>query len=66
MAASLPRFAPLELGRIAEPFNHPDWLFELKYDGFRARADVCDGKTELFSRRGHLYKSWAPLRERIG
>jgi bifunctional non-homologous end joining protein LigD len=66
MAASVPRFAPLELGRRAESSNHPDWLFELKYDGFRARADVADGKAELVSRRGHLYKSWAPLRERLG
>lgn len=64
--ATPPRFQLLELGRLAEPFDHPDWLFELKYDGFRARADVTDGKAELISRRGNVYKSWTPLREQLG
>jgi len=27
---------PMPLGRKAEPFNDPEWIFELKYDGFRA------------------------------
>jgi hypothetical protein len=29
-----PHFHPMLLGRRAEAFSHPDWLFELKYDGF--------------------------------
>lgn len=33
----------MPLGRRAEPFSDPDWLFELKYDGFRAFAHVSDG-----------------------
>ena len=66
MVASLPRLVPLELHRIAEPFNHRDWIFELKYDGFRARADVSDGSAELISRGGNTYKSWPGLRDQIG
>ena len=66
VVASLPRFVPLELHRIAEPFNHRDWIFELKYDGFRARAEVFDGRADLISRRGNIYKSWPGLREQIG
>jgi len=31
----LPRFQFLPLVRRPEPFSHPDWLFEIKYDGFR-------------------------------
>jgi hypothetical protein len=31
---------PMPLVRIPEPFDHPDWLFELKHDGFRAVAYV--------------------------
>jgi len=50
----------------SEPFNHPEWVFELKYDGSRASAESSDGKTELISRRGQTYKAWAPLRERLG
>lgn len=59
--AAFERIPPLELGRRVEPFDHPDWLFELKYDGFRARLEVSDGQAQLFSRRGHLYKSWPGL-----
>jgi bifunctional non-homologous end joining protein LigD len=34
----------------AEPFDHADWLFELKFDGFRAAADTVRGR--LVSRNG--------------
>jgi hypothetical protein len=35
----------------AEPFDHGDWLLELKFDGFRAAADTVSGR--LISRNGH-------------
>ena len=38
--SSRPSFALLELGRMSAPFDHLGWIYELKYDGFRARADV--------------------------
>jgi hypothetical protein len=28
--------------RRVEPFDHPEWLFEPKSDGFRATADTVD------------------------
>jgi hypothetical protein len=31
-------FQPMPLSRRPNPFNHPEWLCELKYDGFRALA----------------------------
>ena len=36
---------------IAAPFDDKDWLFEIKYDGYRVLAD-CDGQgnVELYSR----------------
>jgi hypothetical protein len=27
--------------KLKAPFSHPDWLFELKYDGFRALAHIA-------------------------
>jgi hypothetical protein len=27
-------FQPMPLSRGALPFDHPEWIFELKYDGF--------------------------------
>jgi bifunctional non-homologous end joining protein LigD len=35
----------------AEPFDHADWVFEAKFDGFRAAADTVRGR--LISRKGN-------------
>jgi len=40
--------------RRPEPFDHPDWLFEPKFDGFRAAADTVRG--QLISRNGNRMK----------
>jgi bifunctional non-homologous end joining protein LigD len=53
------RFHPMPLARISQPFDHPDWLFELKYDGFRALAYVSRRGTKLVSRTNVEYgASW--------
>lgn len=62
----LPRIAPLTLTRQREPFDHPDWVFELKHDGFRAVAYISDGKCKLISRRDNTFKSFKPLSEALG
>jgi len=36
--------------RRAEPFDHPDWVFEPEFDGFRAAAATVRGR--LISRNG--------------
>lgn len=35
-----------------EVFNDPDWVYELKYDGYRAIAVIQNGTVELYSRNG--------------
>src|SRR6476646_4010061 len=35
---------------VAAPFDSPDWLFEVKWDGFRVEAVVDDGSVELWTR----------------
>jgi bifunctional non-homologous end joining protein LigD len=57
----LPRITPLRLGRRVSPFSHPDWLFELKWDGFRAVAYIEKGQCRLVSRKGNTFKSWPAL-----
>jgi len=47
----------MPLAVLREPFDHPDWLFEIKYDGFRALAYVEHGSGRLVSRKGNVYKS---------
>jgi len=58
-------FQPMPLSRRPRPFNHPEWLFELKYDGFRALARIKRGKCELISRNGHPFSSFAELGKSI-
>jgi ATP-dependent DNA ligase len=57
---------PNALGRRPKPFDHPEYLFELKYDGFRALAAVEYGHCTLYSRNGHPFASFAELATRIG
>jgi bifunctional non-homologous end joining protein LigD len=54
-------FQPMLLGRRAEAFTHSDWLFELKYDGFRALAFIHHGVCRLVSRNGNTFKSFESL-----
>jgi bifunctional non-homologous end joining protein LigD len=52
-----------QLTLVRQPFDDPNFLFELKHDGFRALAHVWDGNCELVSRRRNVYKSFNELRE---
>ncbi len=56
----LPKYSPTELVRIRVAFDHPEFVFDLKHDGFRALAYI-NGTCQLVSRRGNIYKSFAPL-----
>jgi bifunctional non-homologous end joining protein LigD len=58
-------FQPMPLSRRPAPFDHPEWVFELKYDGFRSLAVIHDGRTELISRNGHPFNSFDPLRKAL-
>jgi bifunctional non-homologous end joining protein LigD len=56
-------FQPMPLSRRPAPFDHPEWVFELKYDGFRSLAVIHNGRTELISRNGHPFNSFVDLRK---
>jgi ATP-dependent DNA ligase len=47
--------------RVAAPFDHPDWVFELKMDGCRSLAHIGDGRWNLVSRKNNVYKSFPTL-----
>jgi len=55
----------MPLTRMAEPFNHPEWLYEIKHDGFRALAYIRDGQCQLLSRKGHVYKRFVELGQQV-
>src|SRR5215471_13620391 len=56
-------FQPMPLSRRAEPFNHADWLFEIKWDGFRALLYSGGEGVRLVSRNGNEFKSFPSLCE---
>lgn len=51
----------MELVQQASPFDHDDWLFEIKHDGFRALAYIENGACKLVSRNDNDYKRFADL-----
>jgi len=55
----------MPLLRLSEAFDHPDWLFELKHDGFRAFAVVEGRRCRLLSRRGHEFCQWPQLEQEV-
>jgi len=54
-----------QLTLVRQPFDDPNFLFELKHDGFRALAYINDGRCELISRRRNSYKSFQELRDNL-
>jgi bifunctional non-homologous end joining protein LigD len=48
--------------RIPAPFDHPDFLFELKHDGFRAISYINEGRCDMVSRRKYSYQSFDSLK----
>ena len=54
----LPAFQPLPVTPRQRPFDGSGWLFELKYDGFRALAYLERGTCRLVSRNGHAFSSF--------
>jgi bifunctional non-homologous end joining protein LigD len=57
----LPSFQPLPLANAREPFSHSDWLFEIKWDGFRALLYCDSDGVRVVSRNGNTFKSFPGL-----
>jgi bifunctional non-homologous end joining protein LigD len=49
--AAMPReIHPMLATLVEEPFDDPQWLYEVKWDGYRAVAFINDGRARLVSR----------------
>ena len=49
---SVPDYEPMLATRWPAAFDHPDWGFEIKWDGYRAIVSAEKGKVRARSRRG--------------
>ena len=56
----------MRLASLAEPFDDPDWIYELKHDGWRCLVYVSEGLVRLVSRYGHYYTCFDTLAREIG
>jgi len=57
----LTRYTPMPVGRRREPFDHPDWIYELKYDGFRALLSISGGRPQSISRKANALTRFSNL-----
>jgi bifunctional non-homologous end joining protein LigD len=51
----------MPVGRSPRPFSHPDWIYEIKWDGFRSLAYLEAGHCRLISRNGNEFRSFPAL-----
>jgi bifunctional non-homologous end joining protein LigD len=59
------RVQPIAPLRRPEPFDDPEWLFDLKYDGFRALCYLEQGRSRMVSRGGNLMTRFTALGDQI-
>src|SRR4051812_24019206 len=59
----IPPTAPLR--RQAEPFDDPDWIYEIKHDGFRALAVIEQGRCRFVSRKHQQLSGFRTLGEAL-
>jgi len=57
----LPLCQPLPVVSRPRPFDGAEWIFELKYDGFRSLAYIEHGRCRLVSRNGHEFSCFVSL-----
>jgi ATP-dependent DNA ligase len=55
----------MPLAVMPQAWDQPDWLWELKYDGFRSLACVEAGACRLVSRKHADYKAFKALEAAI-
>jgi bifunctional non-homologous end joining protein LigD len=53
---------PMLATPVAKPFDNPDWFFEVKWDGYRAIAEIDRERVHLYSRNQLSFeKRYSPI-----
>jgi len=55
------KIKPMKATLIDEPFDDPDWVYEVKWDGYRAVARVSKTDVKLASRNSIPFDKYYPL-----
>ena len=59
--ATLPKTLSPELATLVSEPPAGEWLYEIKYDGYRILTRIQDGEVKLFTRNGHDWTDRLPL-----
>ena len=44
-----------------KPFSNKDWIYEIKWDGYRAIAEIENKNIKLYSRNGNTFNASYPI-----
>ncbi|GAA4795029.1 DNA ligase D [Olivibacter ginsenosidimutans] len=55
------KIKPMKAVLIDEPFDDPDWVYEVKWDGYRAIAKVTKDDVQLISRNNISFDKYYPI-----
>src|SRR5215469_2401090 len=61
----LPQISPSPLTSVKEQIGHPNWVYELKHDGFRGILYVDREQAWLVSRKGKKFRQFDPLLKQV-
>ncbi|MBW4891431.1 DNA ligase D [Mucilaginibacter sp. HMF5004] len=56
---------PMKATLVDEPFDDADWLYEVKWDGYRAVATINKGEVELLSRNNLPFDKFYPINKQL-
>jgi bifunctional non-homologous end joining protein LigD len=60
------KISPMLATLVDKPFNKPGWMYEVKWDGYRAIAFIKNGKVELSSRNSKSFNDkFYPIYEEL-
>ncbi|QQL50284.1 DNA ligase D [Mucilaginibacter ginkgonis] len=54
---------PMKATLVDEPFDESGWIYEIKWDGYRAVATISNGEVNLISRNNLVFEQFAPINE---
>jgi len=59
------KIKPMKATLVDEPFDDPNWLYEVKWDGYRAIATIDKKGAELISRNNLPFDKYYPINEAL-
>jgi bifunctional non-homologous end joining protein LigD len=65
-AAMPTKLQPMKATLIREPFDDVGWLYEIKWDGYRALAVIDNSQAELISRNNISFDQFHPIADTLG